>query len=96
MPSSNPISVQLPDRSILISTHVGTLNLSFLPEASRRVHIFQDNALHSSLLGIGIFTDAGFRVIYDASSVNVLAPSGQILLHGTRDPGTKSHFVQRA
>jgi hypothetical protein len=40
-------------------------------------------------MGIGIFTDAGFRVIYDSDSVQVVARSGEVMLHGNRDPITK-------
>lgn len=99
-PTISPITAFLSNGTQLISTHEGLLNLDFLPLSSRHVHIFADASLNSSLIGIGIFTDAGFRVIYDSSSVQVVNAAGDILLHGTRDLTSKlwvfemqPHFV---
>ncbi len=89
IPTTSPVSALLPNGSSLFSTHEGILNLDFLPLSSRRVHIFSDSSLSSSLIGIGIFTDAGFQVIYDSLSVQVVNSKGDILLHGDRDSSSK-------
>jgi hypothetical protein len=88
-PTIAPVSALLSDGSLLWSTHEGYLALDFLPLQSREVHLYPDSSLRSSLIGIGIFTDAGFKVIYDSSSVQVVDSSGAILLHGDRDTNSK-------
>jgi hypothetical protein len=65
------------------------LNFDFIPLEFRRVQIFKDSSLRSSMLGIGIFTDAGLLVIYDSDSVQVVTRAGEVMLRGTRDPITK-------
>jgi hypothetical protein len=84
LPTSSPISALLSDGTNLFSTHEGLLAFDFLPLSSRRVHLFPDSSLRASLIGIGIFTDAGFKVIYDSLSVQVIISSGIVMLQGTR------------
>ncbi len=89
LPTSSPISALLSDGTNLFSTHEGLLAFDFLPLSSRRVHLFPDSSLRASLIGIGIFTDAGFKVIYDSLSVQVINSSGIVMLQGSRDPSSK-------
>lgn len=90
VPTSSPISAFLVDETQLVSTYEGLLTFDFLPIHLRRVHLFPDASLRSSLIGNEIFTDARHHVIYDSKSVAVIIDlSGITLLHGERDPSSK-------
>ena len=89
VPTTSPVSAILTDGTTLLSTHEGYLLLDFLPINSRHVHIFPDTSMRSSLIGIGIFTDAGFKVVYDFLTVLVIDSSGNVVLIGDRDASSK-------
>jgi hypothetical protein len=84
------IQAVLSNGQLITSTHTGSLNLSFMPMSARKVYIFHDDKLQASLLSIGIFTDAGFVVIYTKHHVTVFCPKTKThLLTGVRDNASK-------
>jgi hypothetical protein len=108
-PVSNPqiadeaIAIQNPDGAIMMSTHVGEIDLPMLRPAARRAHIVPD--LHDcSLLSIGTLCDAGYIVEFDAVQMRIL-DDGVCVLTGHRDiptgmwhvdlPPPKMHLANR-
>ena len=64
LPTSNPITINLPDGSVIRSTHTCRINIPWLPESATRVHIVPGLA-HTSLILIAVLCDAGCKVTYD-------------------------------
>jgi hypothetical protein len=108
-PISNPqlaeeaIAIQNPNSAIMMSTHVGEIDLPMLRPAARRAHIVPD--LHDcSLLSIGTLCDEGYIVEFDATQMRIL-DDGLCVLTGHRDiptgmwhvdlPPPKLHLANR-
>jgi hypothetical protein len=97
------IAIQNPNGDMMMSTHVGDLDLPMLRPAARRAHIVP--ALHDcSLLSIGTLCDAGYLVEFDAAQMRIL-DDGHCILTGHRDiptgmwhvdlPPPKLHLANR-
>ena len=70
LPTSNPISINLPDGSVIKSTHTCRINIPWLPESATRAHIVPGLA-HTSLISIAVLCDAGCKVTYDDDECKV-------------------------
>ena len=91
-PTSNGISVALPNGDIITSTHTATLNLPSLPLSARAAHIFP--GLTGSLLSIGMLTDAGLTAVYTSEAVTILDnKTGSTVLTGQRSPITRLWMI---
>ena len=87
MPATKPISINLPDGSVIRSTHTCRLNIPWLPEEATKGHIVPGLA-HTSLVSISVLCDAGCRVEYDEGQCRVNY-RGRTVWHGGREPSTK-------
>ena len=54
----HPLMINLPDGACLTSTHTCTMDIPWLPNNSKKAHIFPGLA-HASLISIKILCDAG-------------------------------------
>jgi len=91
-PATCPLSVTLPDGSIMYSTHTALLNILELPLEARRCHVFPALNATGSLLSIGKLCDHGCIAIYDKDSVQIYR-SGTLLMQGHRDKLTRLWLV---
>ena len=82
-PNPNPVSIQLPDESIIRTTHLCNLNLPALPTEATKAHICPDLGSDTSLLSIGTLCDAGCEAIFRAHEC-IITFMGDIILRGTR------------
>ena len=64
LPTSRPISINLPNGSVIKSTHTHRINIPWLPERATRAYIVPGLA-HTSLILIAVLCDAGCKVTYD-------------------------------
>ena len=64
LPTSRPITINLPNGSVIKSTHTCRINIPWLPENATRAHIVPELA-HTSLILIALLCDAGCKVTYD-------------------------------
>ena len=62
-----PITVRLPDKTIMRNTHEGLLNLPQLPAEVCKTYLFQK--MHLSLVFIGQLCDAGCIATFDKHNV---------------------------
>ena len=64
LPTSNPISINLPDGSVIKSTHTCRINIPWLLERATRAYIVPGLA-HTSLISIAVLCDVGCKVIHN-------------------------------
>ena len=77
----NGITVELPNGVKIKSTKIGRLKFKWLDDQYRIAHIFPQ--LTGSLISIGMFCDAGLKVVFDRTSVEVLK-EGNTVITGKR------------
>jgi hypothetical protein len=83
-PSAQPISVTLPNRDSIVSTHEAHLPFPHLPHQAINAHIFP--ALHShALLSVSTFCDAGCMAEFTAGELKIKY-KGETVLLGVRIP----------
>ena len=85
-PTSDPISVRLPDGSVCRSTHIGYLRLPGMGQAACQAHVMP--GFTGSLLSIGQLCDSGFTALYTAADVIILDQTNSPVLRGLRSPAT--------
>ena len=86
-PTTEGITVQLPDGSTMVSTHTAYLPLNLPPEACV-AHLFPALTT-ASLISIGLLCDYGCEAHFNASHVTITDPHGNTVLTGTRSPSTR-------
>ena len=84
--AKEPITIKLPDGSLIHSTHVGNLDIPWMPNHMTEAHI-APGLSHSSLISTTVFCDAGCKVIFDEFECKVYY-NGQLMLSGGRDKKT--------
>ena len=89
--TKNPISVSLPNGTILKSTHEAELKLTMLPKTARRAHILP-NLNNGALISISQLCNSGCRVIFDAPIATIML-NGRIILIGNRNYETGLYEV---
>ena len=62
--AENPITIKLPDVSLIYSTHIGNLDIPWMPDSMTVAHIVPGLS-HSSLISTKVFCDAGCKVMFD-------------------------------
>jgi hypothetical protein len=75
------ITVQLPDRSQMSSTHEGYLRLPYLSKAARKVHFFL--GMHASLVWVGQLCNDGCITTFNRNTI-VVRYENHIVLKGHR------------
>jgi hypothetical protein len=81
-PTSNGLRVQLPNGTIIQSTHTALLDLPQLPIEARRAHLFP--SLHTSaLISIGQLCDCDFVARFTKHDVTIL-DGENVILQGKR------------
>lgn len=90
-PTSEGISVQMPNGTFIKSTHTGELNIPNLPAGAKFAHVFPDLKT-GSLLSIGNLCDYGLKAIYDKDTVKIYKDD-QLLITGTRSPSSKLWMI---
>ncbi len=80
-----PLTINLPDRKQIQSTHVCDIQIPGLPTVSTG-HIVPSLTI-ASLIGIRPLCKAGCKVIFDNKKCNMLF-KGVVILRGFKDPGT--------
>ena len=87
-PATHPISVQLPDKYNITSTHTANLDIPILPTDATEAHLFP--ALGStSLLSIGKLCDAGCEAKFRANDC-IITFMGDVILKGERNSQTNN------
>ena len=84
------LQVELPDGSIITSTHTALLDIPQLPMKTRRAHLFP-NITHI-LLSISMLCDQGYIAIFDDKHMYIIK-NVKVLLHGNRDSQTNLYIV---
>ena len=87
VPSTNPISVTVPNGQTMLSTHTTLLDIPKLPKAARQAHLFPDMP-NTSLLSVGLLCDAGCIATFTQNSVTITLDDSPILT-GHRCPNTR-------
>ena len=87
LPTSNPISIHLPDGGVMKSTHTCRINIPWLLERETIAHIVSGLA-HTSLISIAVLCNAGYKVAYDGDECKVYF-EGEIVWRGNRESSTK-------
>ena len=85
--TQQPIHVELPDHSMITSTHTGELNLPQLPKAARQVHMFPSLG-NTSLISVGQLCDCGCFAHLGAQEATITYKD-KVLLRGERNHKTK-------
>ena len=62
--AENPITIKLPDGSLIYSTHIGNLDIPWMPDSMTVGHIVLGLS-HSLLISTKVFCDAGCKVMFD-------------------------------
>ena len=63
-PATRPIAINLPDGSVIRSTHTCRLDIPWFPSVTKMGHIVPGLA-HTSLVSISVLCNAGYKVEYD-------------------------------
>ena len=83
-PTSQGITVLLPNQATMRSSHTGLLDLPQLPTRARQVHLFPKLA-SGSLLSIGQLCDAGCQATFDRQHLRIYH-NNKLIMTGTRQP----------
>ena len=78
--AENPITIKLPDVSLIYSTHIGNLDIPWMPDSMIVAHIVPGLS-HSSLISTKVFCDAGCKVMFDEWEWKVYY-KGELMLIG--------------
>jgi hypothetical protein len=81
-PVSQGITVLLPNKATMMSTHEAELDIPLLPAHAKKVHIFPELA-SGSLLSIGQLCDGGCTATFTASKLYIYL-HGKIIIQGTQ------------
>ena len=84
--AENPITIKLPDGSLIYSTHIGNLGISWMPDHMTEAHIVPGLS-HSSLISTKVFCDAGCKLFFDEFECKMYY-KGELILTGGRDKKT--------
>ena len=84
--TENPITIKLPDGSLIYSTHIGNLDIPWMPDHMTEAHIVPGLS-HSSLISTKVFCDAGCKVFFDEFECKVYY-KGELMLTGGCDKKT--------
>ena len=85
------MKVELPDKSIIESTHTGHLPIEGLPLDATRAYLFPDLG-DTSLISIGQLCDHGYQAHFTATSVDITR-SDRVILQGTRNDETRGLWM---
>ena len=89
LPTTSPISINLPDGSVIKSTHTYRDNIPWLPESVTRAHIdIVPGLAHTSLISTAVLCNTGCRVTYDRDKCTVFY-NNEATWRGNREPSTK-------
>lgn len=81
------ITVTLPDKSTMVSTHVGLLDIPNFRQMARTAHVFPD--LRLPLISVALLCDNGYDVLYTNTQVTVYdRDNGDIVIQGNRSKTT--------
>jgi hypothetical protein len=83
-PTSQPLTVTLPNGEKIKSTHEATLPFPNLPKKALEAHVFP-GLNGQALLSIGTFCDAGCTALFTTMAV-IIARDGKVVLTGQRQP----------
>ncbi len=83
--AKNPLSINLPDREVLKSTHMCDIIIPSLPTVLTS-HIMR-GLMMASLVGIRMLCKSGCQVIFTEEYCNVMY-NGKLILRGYKDPQT--------
>ena len=73
--------VNMPNGTIIHSTHTGLILNDYIPLAARRAHLFKE--LYQDLIDIGIFCDNGCMALFDDAQVVIFnKETKEILMRG--------------
>ena len=78
--AEHPVTIKLPDGTLIQSTHIGNLDIPWMPDNMTEAHIVPGLS-HSSLISTKVFCDAGCKVIFDEWECRVYH-EGQLMLSG--------------
>jgi hypothetical protein len=81
--AESPSEVRLPNGVVISSTHISSLDLPYLPTASRQDHILPGLYQHS-LLSVGQMCDSGCAITFTANKVAVKHGAATIFKRYTR------------
>ena len=84
-PATNPLTINLPDGTVVRSTHICYFQIPGLPTALKG-HILPDPMV-ASLIGIRILCRAGCTVVFTDTTCHVVY-KGMTILKGYKDPST--------
>jgi hypothetical protein len=85
--SQTPLTVRLPNRATMESSHTAELNIPELNAAASKAHVFPGMANHS-LLSVGQLCNEGYIVTFKNASVTVCNSEKFQILSGPRDLDT--------
>ena len=86
-PTTNGISVLLPNHDRIQATHKAKLKLPHLPPAAKEVHVFPSLA-SGSLMSIGQLCDSGCTATFTNKSA-IVTHNGKPVITGLRNPTSK-------
>jgi hypothetical protein len=92
-PTSNGVSVLLPDGRTMRAMHTAELPIQELPHAARQAHLFPALSSGGALLSIGQSCDHGCQAIFNASTVNIIKNS-KTILKGHHNPTNGMWVIQ--
>ena len=62
--AEQPVTIKLPDGTLIYSTHIGNLDIPWMPDSMTTAHIMPGLS-HSSLISTKVFCDAGYKVTFN-------------------------------
>lgn len=84
--AEEPFTIKLPDGTLIYSTHIGKLDIPWMPNNMTVAHIVPGLS-HSSLISTKAFCDAGCKVTFDEWECRVHY-KGELMLTGGRGKKT--------
>jgi hypothetical protein len=79
-----PLSVNIPNGTMIQSSHTSELLLTDLPPQARKAHILSI-LVHNSFISVGQLCDNGCDVTFTQEQVTV-SRDGKCVMYGSRDP----------
>ena len=89
-PTSNPLEVLQPDKSVITSTHTGRLDLPQLPKEATLGHMFP-SLKGTALVPVGPLCDAGCTVHF-YRNIALVKYKGKVIWSGKRNPNSKNRL----
>ena len=88
----SPLSIRMPNREIITSTHTSLLSKKDLPIEARKEYLFP--GLNKYFLSIGTFCDHGCQAIFDYKTVLIISKgSGKLMMKGKIDPCSNLYML---